>query len=55
MTYRDFEDFLQCYHCENNPEILDDDLPDAYNDWISDLSVDDWIELGNKYAKTIKT
>lgn len=53
MKYKDFEDFLQYYHSENYPEILDDDLPDAYNDWISEFTEDDWIRLANKYGLAI--
>ena len=49
----DFEIWLMEYHCENNPEILDDMLPDCFNDWVCDLDVDDWIRLGNKYSKAI--
>jgi len=51
----DFEDWLMEYHCENNPEILDDMLPDCFADWVSDLDYDDWIRLGNIYAKKIAT
>ena len=49
-----FESFLQSYHCDTHPEILDDELPDAYNDWLGDLSVDEWIELGEKWGKEMK-
>ena len=47
-----FESFLQFEHCRLNPEILDDDLPDCYEDWISDLSPEEWIELGDKYKNS---
>lgn len=53
MKFKDFEDFLGYKHCQLNPEILDDDLPDAYEAWISDLSIDEWIELGDAY-KNVK-
>jgi hypothetical protein len=50
MKYKDFEEYLQYKHSENYPEILDDMLPDAYNDWISNFSEDDWIFWANRYA-----
>ena len=54
MIVINFEDWLMEYHSENNPEILDDMLPDCFNDWVVDLDVDEWIRLGNKYANYIK-
>ena len=51
MKYLSFEDFLMDYHCRINQEILDDDLPDAYGDWVADLDEDEWIALGDKYLK----
>ena len=47
----DFENWLMEYHAEENPEILDDMLPDCFNDWVCDLDSDEWIRLGNKYAR----
>jgi hypothetical protein len=32
---------------------LDDEAPDAESDWISGLEPDDWIELAEKWAKTL--
>lgn len=51
--YKDFEDYLQEYHMRQNPHLLDDDLPDAYSDWLCDLDTDDWIRLGDSYGKAI--
>jgi hypothetical protein len=48
-----FEDFLEEYHAEQYPEILDDDLPDAYMDWESGLEADDWMRLANIYGKRL--
>jgi hypothetical protein len=45
-----FEEFLQDMHYELHPTLLDDDLPDAFNDWISNLDSEAWIEMGNGYA-----
>lgn len=51
-TYKDFEDFLQEKFIEGNPTVLDDDIPDAFNDWLADLDVDELIAYGNQYFKT---
>lgn len=49
-----FEDFLQEKHGEEfvgTKDIIVDD----YNDWLENLSIDNWIELGDKFrAKEIK-
>ena len=49
--YRDFEDFLQNKHAWANPEVLDDDVPDHYDDWLSRLGVETLIELADEFAK----
>ena len=48
-----FEQFLQDRHIETEPAVLDDDLPDAFNDWLTRLDVDEWLEYGQEYAKSI--
>ena len=45
MEDKTFEDFLQQYHSDNNPEVLDDDLPDNYEDWVGNLSGEEVMEL----------
>jgi len=50
---KDFENFLHEYFCENNPEILDDMLPDCATDWIADLDCEEFIRLGDLYAKSL--
>lgn len=51
--YKDFEDYLQEYFMRQNPHLLDDDIPDAFADWLSDLDTDDWLRLGDLYGKAI--
>ena len=53
MNKIDFEGFLHEYFCENNPSILDDNLPDATSDWIADLDCEEFIRLGDLYAKKL--
>ena len=50
-----FEEFLQDKHMKLHPAILDDDLPDAYNDWISTLEPDDVIELAEEALEKLGT
>lgn len=50
-----FEDWLMDYYAENDGRaVLDDCMPDAFNDWLCDLDVDEWIKLGDKYAESVK-
>ncbi len=53
MKYTDFEDYLQTMHSEQNPEVLDDMLPDDYSRWLEDIGVDGVIEYGNRYGKLL--
>lgn len=50
QKYKDFEDYLQTKHAEQYTG-LDDGIPDDYADWLDNLSIDEWIEYGNAYAK----
>ena len=34
MKYKTFKDFLMSKHAEAHPEILDDELPDAFEMWL---------------------
>ena len=50
MTKRDeFEEFLQDRHIGQYIGI-DDTLPDDFNDWLGDLTVDEWLNYGNMFA-----
>ena len=51
--YKDFEDYLQECHIKENPHLLDDDIPDAFSDWLSDLDTDEWIRLGDSYKRIL--
>lgn len=46
-----FEDYLKEVHMTEHPMLLDDDLPDAFDDWLGDLNADDFIMHGNNYGK----
>lgn len=46
-----FEDFLQEKHIEERPQVLDDELPDDFNDWLCQLDVDQIIEWADEFAR----
>ena len=50
MKYKDFEDFLMDIFMQSNPSVLDDDLPDAFDCWLEQLSADEWLNYGDSYA-----
>ena len=52
-NYRDFEDYLTKKHHEENPEILDDELPDHFSDWLSDLDPQAVVDYVESYAKIV--
>lgn len=53
MNYKDFEDYLQTKHAEQAHGVLDDDMPDDYERWLSDLSAEEFIEYAEKYARIV--
>lgn len=51
-TYaKDFEEFLRDWHIELFPQVLDDDLPDSYDNWFAGLKGEDFIKYANIYGK----
>ncbi len=49
-----FEEYMKEVHMLENPEILDDDLPDTYNEWLTEIQPDDWLKYGNEYSEIKK-
>jgi len=49
-----FEEYLETIHFEENPQLLDDDLPDAFNDWLGELDNDELIIYADQYVKKIE-
>jgi hypothetical protein len=45
-----FEDFLKDWHAKDYIGI-DDDMPDAYDNWTADLQVDSLIRLADIFAR----
>ena len=50
-----FEEYLQFQFMDREPQVLDDDLPDAFDSWLSSLQADDFIDYGKKFAKLLLT
>ena len=50
MKYRDFEQYLQFKFMEDEPQVLDDDIPDAYESWIVEQDIDDVIKWATEYG-----
>lgn len=50
---KDFEYFLMEKHAEDYQGI-DDDMVDAFNDWLVELQVDEIIEYANQYIAQIR-
>ena len=48
-----FEQFLQAQLIKENPRLLDDQLPDAFDEWKEGISADEFIEFANKWGKKI--
>lgn len=47
-----FEIFLQEKHSEENPQIIDDNLPGSFEGWLEQLSTNELIEYANEYTKS---
>jgi len=50
-----FYDYLEDYYVNNDGSmVLDDDLSDAFNAWLANLSVDKWLTHGDYYHNNNK-
>lgn len=54
MKYKNFEDYMQEMFMQEEPCLLDDDLPDAFDAWVCELDADSWLAYGDKYAAIVK-
>ena len=52
MKYKTFKDFLISKHADQYQGI-DDDMPDAYIDWITELQVDDIIQYADEHTEIL--
>ena len=49
----DFEGYLQDKFVEENPQVLDDDISDSFNDWLGGSEIQDIIDYGQRYAEKV--
>ena len=49
MPKLDFENFLMMKHAEDYIGT-DDCMPDAFNDWLEDISIEDWLKYGDEFC-----
>lgn len=54
MEYKNFEEFLAEKCFEENPSVLDDDMPDFEDNWVGNLDISDVIVYADAYANFIK-
>lgn len=52
-TKIDFEQYLQEKFWEAEPQTLDDQFPDAFNDWLVEEDPQTIIDFGQEYAELI--
>ena len=48
-----FENFLQEVCFTINPTVLDDDMPDFFENWISRLDGEDYTKYGQLYGEKV--
>lgn len=48
---KEFENYLKEKCSKINPTVLDDDMPDFFDNWLGDLNADDWIAWANLYGQ----
>lgn len=48
-----FEDYLKEIHAQENPEILDDDMPDDYEMWLIDRTADEIIDYAEAWGREL--
>lgn len=54
-VFKDFEDYLMTVFAEGDgSHVLDDEFPDAFDEWLCDLETDDFIRFGNIYGRICK-
>jgi len=49
MNTLTFEEYLQEKYIEQE-QIIDDVIPDDFNEWLKTLDIDNWLYYGDKYA-----
>lgn len=47
----EFESYLQEICFKENPQVLDDDMPEFFDQWLAGLDVDELIKYGDEHGK----
>lgn len=48
-----FENYLKDIHAKQAQMVLDDDMPDDFDQWLTDLQVDEVIAFAEKWGETL--
>ena len=48
--YNSFEEYMGKQHSDEYPMVLDDDLPDSYDNWLAEIKRDDILKFANNYV-----
>lgn len=51
MKERTFEDFLEDICFAINPTVLDDDMPDYFNNWLGELDGENYIKYAEMFGR----
>lgn len=54
MNKSGFEDFLKGKHFEENPMLLDDDLSEAFDEWVVELEIADYERYYDEFKKELE-
>lgn len=49
-----FTEYLQEQHMIDNPELLDDDLPDDFDRWLGTMDIDELIQYADDFSKHVQ-
>ncbi len=49
-----FKEYLQKQFMGDEPQLLDDDLPDAFDEWLEELTQDELIDHADVFANEKK-
>lgn len=51
MKEQTFEKFMEDIHYKVFPEVLDDDIPDHFDNWLGTIEVEDMMKWAEIYGK----
>ncbi len=46
-----FEDYLKVKHIKERPELLDDEIADNFDNWLTQFDANDILEMVKEYEK----